>query len=366
MDHYRTFDDYKDLDASACHRLIHEAKHRLKDDLMILGHHYQRQEVYMHAHVHGDSLELSRLAASCRAPYIVFCGVHFMAEVADMLTSSEQITILPDLAAGCSMADMANSVTVERAWKELSSVVDADRCITPITYINSSAKLKAFCGDHGGIVCTSSNAQSILRWAFQHREKVFFFPDQHLGRYAALKIGIPSDAIVLWDFMKPLGGLKPEDIERAQVIVWNGFCSVHTHFKPEHIIQYRKQHPDVKVICHPECTQEVCDLSDAVGSTAYLSNWIRQAPEGSRILVGTEWNLVERLRQEQEPLGKQVVFMSPSFCMCSTMYRIDIQHLAWCVDQLASGHVHHPIHVPSSIAISARLALNRMLEASAL
>ncbi|MCC6207558.1 MAG: quinolinate synthase NadA [Gammaproteobacteria bacterium] len=341
---------------------IRAARATLGERLLILGHHYQREEVYRHADVSGDSLKLSRQAADSRAEYIVFCGVHFMAEVADILTRPEQQVILPDLSAGCSMADMANLAKVERAWRELASVLAPDETVTPVTYINSAADLKAFCGRHGGIVCTSSNAARILEWSFARREKVLFFPDQHLGRNTGYRMGIPLEQMVTWDFTLPLGGLTPEQIRNARIILWKGFCSVHQMFRPEHIDRFLAQHPDAKVISHPECAFEVCQKSDFVGSTEYIIRTIADSAPGTRWLVGTELNMVQRLHERHRHEGKSVHFMSPTICMCSTMFRIDPPHLCAALEALVEGRVINRITVPPDEAAEARLALKRMLE----
>ena len=343
---------------------IEAAKERLGKRLVILGHHYQREEVFRHADFTGDSLKLSRQAGQSDAEYIVFCGVHFMAEVADVLSRDQQIVILPDLAAGCSMADMANLANVERAWRELSQVVTPDEVITPVTYINSANDLKAFCGRHGGIVCTSSNAQQVLEWCFARREKVLFFPDQHLGRNTGYGMGIPLEEMVEWDFDQPFGGLTPEQIRGAKMILWKGFCSVHQMFKPEHIDAFREKYPDAKVISHPESSFEVCQKSDYIGSTEYILKTVHSAAPGTRWLVGTELNLVNRLHRQCQGEGKSVHFMSPTVCMCSTMYRIDPAHLAWVLDNLVAGSVVNQIKVAPQEAEAGRQALQRMLAVS--
>lgn len=358
------FETYRQLDEEACEARILEAKAALGQKAVILGHHYQREDVYRHADLSGDSLRLSRLAAQSDAEYIVFCGVHFMAEVADILTKPEQISILPDLSAGCSMADMANLSKVERAWRELSSVLDPDEAITPVTYINSAADLKAFCGEHGGIVCTSSNAGKILEWSFSKREKVLFFPDQHLGRWSGYRMGIGLDEMLVWDHDLPMGGHSVDAIRRAKMLLWKGHCSVHQMFQVRHIESFRQKYPEGKVISHPECNFDVCMHSDEVGSTEYIIKTIAASPEGTRWLVGTELNLVDRLAGQFAPQGKTVQFMSPTFCMCSTMARIDPQHLAWTLENLLEGHVVNRITVPENEAKLARLALSRMLEVS--
>lgn len=357
-----TFEQYALLDDQECAARIEVAKDRLNGRCVILGHHYQRDEVFRHADFSGDSLKLSRLAAQSEAEYIVFCGVHFMAEVADILSRPEQIAILPDLAAGCSMADMANHVSVERCWQELSQQLDPDQTVTPVTYINSAADLKAFCGRHGGIVCTSSNAQKILEWSFERREKVLFFPDQHLGRNTGYLMGIPMDEMVTWDYAKPMGGLTEDELRRAKIILWKGFCSVHQMFQPQHIDRFKQQNPDTQVIVHPECSFEVCRKADFIGSTEYILRTVREAPAHTRWLVGTELNLVNRLAQEVKSEGKQVHFLSPTICMCSTMFRTDPQHLLWVLENLVEGHVVNRIQVPAEDATPARITLERMLE----
>lgn len=350
------------LDDAECETRIVEAKRKLGSRCVILGHHYQRDEVFRHADFTGDSLKLSRLAAQSEAEYIVFCGVHFMAEVADILSRPEQISILPDLAAGCSMADMANLANVERCWRELAQTFDVETTVTPVTYINSAADLKAFCGRHNGIVCTSSNARKILEWSFARREKVLFFPDQHLGRNTGYRMGIPLEEMVVWDFTKPMGGLSGDEIRRARIILWKGFCSVHQMFRPEHIDQFKQRHPETIVIAHPEASFEVCQKADYIGSTEYILKTIREAEPNTRWLVATELNLVNRLHEEVKHQGKNVHFMSPTVCMCSTMFRTDPQHLLWVLENLAQGHVVNRIKVPEADAHPARLALNNMLQ----
>lgn len=357
--------DFDQLDDTSCAARIRQAKAELGERLTILGHHYQRDEVFAHADVSGDSLKLSRDAAGSRADYIVFCGVHFMAEVADILSRPEQVVILPDMAAGCSMADMANLANVERAWRELSAVLDdPDSRVTPITYINSAADLKAFCGRHGGVVCTSTNARGILESAFAQREKVLFFPDQHLGRNTAYRMGIALEDMVVWDFDLPQGGLSAEAIRAAKIILWKGFCSVHQMFKPEHIDRFREREPEGLVISHPENSFEVCEKSDVVGSTETILKTVRASAPGTTWLVGTELNLVNRLHHEVKGRGIKVQFMSPVVCMCSTMFRTDPQHLAWVLENLVAGQVVNQIKVPAEIAAPAKLALDRMLAVS--
>jgi quinolinate synthase len=355
---------YTMLTDEECEARIVAAKRDLGERLVILGHHYQRDEVFQHADFSGDSLKLSRQAANSKAQYIVFCGVHFMAEVADILSRPEQVSILPDMAAGCSMADMANLAKVQRAWRELGEVVDVESAVTPVTYINSAADLKAFCGEHGGIVCTSTNARNVLQWCFEQREKVLFFPDQHLGRNTGYQMGIPLDEMVVWDFDRPLGGLSPEAIRQARMILWKGFCSVHQMFQPEHIALFKKKYPDARIISHPEASFEVCQKSDYVGSTEYIIKTIRDSEPGSRWLVGTELNLVNRLHRQYQAQGKSVHFMSPTVCMCSTMFRIDPQHLLWTLENLLAGKPVNQVKVPEKQARLARAALERMLDVS--
>jgi len=355
---------FADLDDADCEVRIQTARAALGDRVVILGHHYQREEVFRHTDHVGDSLKLSRLAGESDAEFIVFCGVHFMAEVADILSRPEQALILPDLAAGCSMADMANLAKVERAWRELGRVLDVENGVMPVTYINSAADLKAFCGRHGGIVCTSSNARHVLDWSFAQREKILFFPDQHLGRNTGYRMGIPLEQMVTWDFDKPLGGLTEQQIRDARMILWKGFCSVHQMFHPEHIDRFRAEYPDGKVISHPECSFEVCEKSDVVGSTETIIRTVRDSAPGTRWLVGTELNLVSRLHREVQAEGKVAEFMSPTVCMCSTMFRIDPQHLAWVLESLVAGEPVNRIQVPAEEAAQARAALDRMLDAS--
>jgi quinolinate synthase len=353
--------DFALLEEEDCEARIIEAKAKLGKRCVILGHHYQRNEVFKHADFTGDSLKLSRSAADSDAEFIVFCGVHFMAEVADILSRPDQIAILPDLAAGCSMADMANLSNVERCWKELSEILDVEQTVTPVTYINSAADLKAFCGRHEGVVCTSSNAAKILEWSFARREKVLFFPDQHLGRNTGYRMGIPLEEMVVWDYSKPQGGLTVEEIRKARIILWKGFCSVHQMFLPQHIDQFKERHPETLIIAHPEASFEVCQKADYIGSTEYILKTVREAEPGTRWLVATELNLVNRLSEEVKPQGKHVHFMSPTVCMCSTMFRTDPQHLAWVLENLVEGKVVNRIRVNESDAREARLALANML-----
>ena len=358
------FDRFKPLQDETCQERILVARAKLGKRAVILGHHYQRADVYKHADLTGDSLRLSKLAAQTDAEYLVFCGVHFMAEVADILSKPEQTVILPDLNAGCSMADMASLSKVERAWRELRQVLDPDQAVTPITYINSAADLKAFCGEHGGIVCTSSNARQILEWSFARRGKVLFFPDQHLGRWTGYLLDIPLSEMLVWDPDQEMGGLTPQQIKMAKVLLWKGHCSVHQMFQAQHILRWRQKNPSGMVISHPECNFEVCKLSDYVGSTDYIIKTIAASAPGSRWLVGTELNLVNRVAEEFKPQGKVVQFMAPTVCMCSTMQRIDPQHLAWTLENLVDGKIVNQIKVPPHEARLARIALDRMLAVS--
>ncbi|HUY04705.1 MAG TPA: quinolinate synthase NadA [Rhodocyclaceae bacterium] len=359
-----SFDRYNTLADDDAQQRILAARARLGKRAVLLCHHYQRADVYRHADITGDSLKLSRLASQSDAEFIVFCGVHFMAEVADILSRPEQIAILPDLAAGCSMADMASLAKVERCWREIGAAMDPDEHCTPVTYINSAADLKAFCGEHGGIVCTSSNAPKILEWSFARREKVLFFPDQHLGRWSGHKMGIPLDQMLVWDPDLESGGLTAEQIRKARILLWKGHCSVHQMFQPAHILRFRNQYPDGLVISHPECSFEVCKQSDYVGSTEHILSTVKAAAPNTRWLVGTELNLVERLAEEVKAEGKTVQFMSSTVCMCSTMQRIDPQHLAWTLENLAEGNVVNRISVPAHEAALAKVALERMLAVS--
>lgn len=355
------FEPYYALSDADCFDKIHAVKAALGSELLILGHYYQRDEVYQFADRTGDSLQLSFEAAKTDAKYIVFCGVHFMAEVADIVTRPEQIVVLPDKAAGCSMADMANRANVETCWRQLSELgLNPAETVMPVTYINSAADLKAFCGREGGTICTSSNARAILDWALSQREKVLFFPDQHLGRNTAYAMGIPLEEMAVWNFRKPMGGLSTEEIRRAKILLWDGWCSVHQRFEPAHIDDYLEKYPDTKIIAHPEARFDVCQRADYIGSTAFILETIRDAAPNTRWLVATELNLVNRLHQQYKGQGKIVDFMAPTVSMCSTMFRTDPQHLAWVLDNLARGYVTNRIQVHPSIAEDARVALDRM------
>ncbi|MBA3014488.1 MAG: quinolinate synthase NadA [Proteobacteria bacterium] len=334
-------------------------KRELGDDLLILCHHYQQDAIFTFAHETGDSLKLAKKAAEADGKrFIVFCGVHFMAESADILTSDRQVVILPDLTAGCSMADMASRQGVEEAWQELASVTDT-KLITPVTYVNSSARLKAFVGEQGGSVCTSSNAERVLTWALGRGEKVFFFPDEHLGRNSAHALGIPAEEIVLWRREEPLGGNTAEALRKAKVILWDGYCTVHMQFSEAQIRTLRQEDPKVKVIVHPECRQEVVLAADQYGSTEMIIRAVADSPVGSSWAVGTEVNLVKRLAQQYP--DKKIRSVSPVECLCSTMYRIDPAHLLWTLDHLAAGRVVNQITVDEATALQAKKALDRML-----
>jgi quinolinate synthase len=354
------FQPYRELADSELEQKVLVVKRELGESLLILGHHYQQDEVIRYADLRGDSFKLSQLAAanrSCRA--IVFCGVHFMAETADILSRDDVEVYLPDMAAGCSMADMADLDSVEAAWSDLGEVIDT-KSLMPVTYINSSAELKAFCGRHGGIVCTSSNARAVLDWSFRERSRVLFFPDQHLGRNTARRMGVPLDAMAVWDPREPMGGIPIPSIEASRVLLWKGHCSVHQMFRLEHVDQFRRRFPGGKVLVHPECMMKVVDAADLVGSTEFIIKTIENAPAGSTWGIGTELHLVNRLAHENP--DKSIHFLSPMICMCATMYRIDLPHLAWCLENLAGGTPVNRIKVPADTAHWARVALRRMLE----
>ncbi len=344
-------------------RRIAAAKDSLDSRLMILGHHYQRDEVMRWADCRGDSFGLSRLAARSEAEFVVFCGVHFMAESADVLTSPAQKVILPDLNAGCSMADMADLESVEEAWDSIAVVTDID-AVVPITYMNSSAALKAFVGRHGGAVCTSSNARAVVTWALQQRGggdvKVLFFPDQHLGRNTAFQLGYPAESMAVWDPRAVLGGLDDLTVKEVRFLLWKGHCSVHQRFRPEHIQAFRDSHPDGTVIVHPECSHEVVALADEVGSTDHIIAAVDRAPAGSVIAVATEIHLVQRLAAEHP--DRSIVSLDPLICPCSTMFRIDASHLCWVLEELVAGRVVNQICVDDEVAEWARVALQRMLD----
>ncbi|MCA9175485.1 MAG: quinolinate synthase NadA [Planctomycetales bacterium] len=361
---------YKSVDNETLSRRIEAVRQELGSKLLILGHHYQQDEVIEHSDLRGDSLQLSQMAAEsgdCR--YIVFCGVHFMAETADILANGPEklaerggervAVILPDLAAGCSMADMAAIQQVEDAWEDLGEWIDTER-VVPVTYINSAANLKAFCAKHGGIVCTSSNASAVLEWAFRQGDRVLFFPDQHLGRNTALKMGITNDRMPVWNPHEEQGGLTEGQVRNSKVVLWQGHCSVHQMFSPEHVRMFREQHEGIKILVHPECPQEVNDLADISGSTGKIINTVRQAKPGTKWAIGTELHLVNRLKKEHPE--QEIHFLSPVVCMCATMYRIDLAHLCWSLENLAAGTIVNHIDVDAEVAEWSRIALQRMLE----
>jgi quinolinate synthase len=339
---------------------IGAAKAALGSRLFILGHHYQRDEVMRWADARGDSFGLSRLAAdNAAATYIVFCGVHFMAESADILTADHQQVVLPDLNAGCSMADMADLDAVEEAWESLDEVVDIDR-VVPITYMNSSAALKAFVGRHAGAVCTSSNARAVITWALERGEKLLFFPDQHLGRNTAFQLGYGAADMRVWDPKQDFGGLQEVDAKEATFLLWKGHCSVHQRFHVSHVEAARAEHPGVEVIVHPECAHEVVELADQVGSTDYIIKAVDAAAAGSTLAIGTEIHLVQRLAAEHP--DKTVFSLDPLICPCSTMFRIDAAHLCWVLENLVDDNVVNRITVDPDTAEWARVALQRMLD----
>ncbi len=361
---------YQKMADEDLHARIRAAKETLGDKLVILGHFYQRDEVVQYADFVGDSFQLANAALTKPdAETIVFCGVHFMAETADILARPEQRVILPNLAAGCSMADMADEDSVEDCWEQLEAVYgpldtpDAEgrQPIIPVTYMNSSAALKAFCGRHGGIVCTSSNAATVLEWAFERGHRVLFFPDQHLGRNTAKAMGISLDDMPTWNPRKPLGGSSAADLDTAKVVLWNGFCSVHKRFTVAQIERARVEHPGVKVIVHPESPMPVVDAADASGSTDAINKFVEASAPGDTIAIGTEINMVNRLAAQYP--DRTIFCLDPVVCPCSTMYRIHPGYLAWVLDKLVEGEVHNQIIVPEDIAVDAKIALERMLAA---
>ncbi|HXT33244.1 MAG TPA: quinolinate synthase NadA, partial [Vicinamibacterales bacterium] len=333
--------------------------------LIILGHHYQRDEVIKFADFIGDSLKLARAAAAAgksgEHEFIVFCGVHFMAESADILRAPHQKVILPDLAAGCSMADMAQEDQLELAWRELADMGVDVETIVPVTYINSSAAIKAFVGEHGGVVCTSTNAAAVMTWAWERGQRLMMLPDQHLGRNTGYKLGVPLDRMVIWDPHEVHGGLTPEQAKNAKLLLWKGHCSVHTRFTVAQIEAFRKQHPEGKVIAHPECTFDVVQAADLSGSTEFIIDTVKGSPKGSVWAVATEIHLVNRLAHQVAP-DRQVVTLDPFGCLCSTMFRVSPNHLLWILEGLLEGKVHNHIVVPDETKRRAKLALDRMLD----
>ena len=351
------FDSYLLVPDTSLDERIGAAKARLGRDVVILGHHYQRDEVVKFADFRGDSLKLSYQASEADGRYIVFCGVHFMAESADILRRAHQAVILPDLNAGCSMADMADIGQVEVCWSELSSLGDLK--IIPVTYMNSTAAIKSFTGEHGGAVCTSSNAAAVMRWAFERGEKILFLPDEHLGRNTAFRMDIPLDQMIVWDPYQDLGGNSAEAIRAARVILWKGYCSVHQRFTPQQVERVRREHPGIRVIVHPECRFEVAQAADQIGSTEGIIKAITASPAGTAWAVGTEIHLVNRLGKEMP--DHKVISLDSSVCVCTTMFRITPQHLLWALDNLAAGNVVNRVSVDERTRHFARLALDRML-----
>ena len=352
------FDSYLLVPDNTLDDRIAAARAKLGNDVVILGHHYQRDEVVKFADFRGDSLKLSQEAAEANGKYIVFCGVHFMAESADILRRDQQVVILPDLSAGCSMADMADIGQVEACWSELAAVVDTNK-IVPVTYMNSTAAIKSFTGEHGGSICTSSNAAAVMRWAFERGEKVLFLPDEHLGRSTGYRMGIPLQEMAVWDPYKELGGNTPEALRKAKLILWKGYCSVHQRFLPEHVEKVRREHPGIRVIAHPECRFEVCQAADEIGSTEGIIRAIKASPPGTAWAVGTEIHLVNRLSKQLK--DHLVMSLEPSVCVCTTMFRITPQHLLWALENLVAGTVVNRISVDDRTRKYSKLALDRML-----
>ena len=357
LDHYLVQPD-DTMDAT-----IRAARQKLGTQVVVLGHHYQRDEVIRFADFTGDSYKLAKAAAQTDAKYLIFCGVHFMAETADILARPWQQVILPDLNAGCSMADMAEIGQVEDCWESLERLrATAGEGILPLTYMNSAADIKAFCGERGGLVCTSSSAREAFEWAFRRAGKILFLPDQHLGRNTAFALGIPLNEMAVWDPYQLNGGVELQRLLAARVILWKGHCSVHQRFLPEHVDRVRREEPGMKVLVHPECRWEVCQKADALGSTERIIEMIEQAPEGASFAVGTEIHLVNRLAKQFAPLGKRVITLDESGCLCTTMYRISPQHLAWTLENLINGRVVNRIQVDTERKHWARVALERMME----
>lgn len=352
---------YAEMAGEELDQRITAAKAALGERLVILGHHYQRDEIIKYADFRGDSFKLAQLAAARpQADYILFCGVHFMAESADILSAPHQQVILPNPAAGCSMAEMANIAEVEECWELLLDSLGDDASIIPVTYMNSAANLKAFCGRNGGIVCTSSNAPAVIKWAFSRGRRVLFFPDEHLGRNTALKYGIPEEQMVVWDPKDPMASDNAdEEIERSRIILWKGYCTTHMRFNVQQIAKARAEYPGIKILVHPECRREVVEAADLYGSTEYIIQQIERAPAGSQWAVATEINLVHRLAQEHP---EQLIFcLDPVICPCSTMYRIHPAYLAWVLEGLLDGKVINQVKVDEETAHWARVALERML-----
>jgi len=355
---------YLSLSDEEMDRRILAAKRTLGRRLVILGHHYQRDEVIKFADYTGDSYKLAgQVSRHPDAEFIVFCGVHFMAESADVLSGDRQQVILPDLAAGCSMADMADPEQLEQCWTDLEQMLAGADSIVPVTYINSAASIKAFCGEHGGVVCTSSNAAATLKWAWERGERILFLPDQHLGRNTAHKMGVPLDRMVVWDPNEIWGGLEPSALENTRMILWKGHCSVHTRFTVRQIENIRAQHPGVRVIVHPEVPLEVVQAADDSGSTEYIIKTVSQSPAGSIWAVGTEIHLVNRLARQMQP-DRTVLSLDQFGCLCSTMFRVSPNHLLWTLEGLVDGHVYNRITVPDHQKHWTKVALDRMLSIS--
>ncbi len=363
-----SLDNYLALPDHSMDERIATARRKLGKSAVVLGHHYQRDEVIRFADYTGDSYKLSKIAAETEANYLIFCGVHFMAESADILGRPDdppgtgQQVILPDLNAGCSMADMAEIGQVEDCWDTLLDAGIKAEELLPLTYMNSTAAIKAFCGERGGLVCTSSNARSAFEWAFASAEKILFLPDQHLGRNVAHAMGIPVDQMVIFDPWQINGGITPDRLRAAKVILWKGHCSVHQRFLPHHVDAVRAKYPGIQVIVHPECRWEVCQKADAMGSTERLIKLVSDSPEGSIFAIGTEIHLVNRLAKQFAPKGKKIITLDDTGCLCTTMYRISPQHLAWALENLVEGRVVNHIRVRDDVKHWARVALDRMLE----
>ncbi|WP_446745832.1 quinolinate synthase NadA [Silvibacterium acidisoli] len=360
-----SLENYLSLPDHSMDERIAAARKKLGASTVLLGHHYQRDEIIRFADHTGDSYKLSKIAAETSAEYLVFCGVHFMAESADVIGRPEQQVILPDLNAGCSMADMAEISQVENCWDTLMAAGLKPGDVLPLTYMNSTAAIKAFCGERGGLVCTSSNARQAFEWAFKRAEKILFLPDQHLGRNTAFAMDIPMSEMVVFDPYQIGGGISPERLRAARVILWKGHCSVHQRFLPQHADNVRAKYPGIQVIVHPECRWEVCQKADATGSTERLIQLVTEAPEGSMFAIGTEIHLVNRLAKQFAPLGKKIITLDDTGCLCTTMYRISPQHLAWALENLVEGRVVNRIKVRDDIKHWARVALDRMLEVKA-
>jgi quinolinate synthase len=357
-----SLENYLILPDHTMDKRIASARAKLGESTILLGHHYQRDEVIRFADATGDSYKLSQLAAATKSRYVIFCGVHFMAESADILGASGQEVILPDLNAGCSMADMAEIGQVEACWESLEQAgLDVDQ-IMPITYMNSTAAIKAFCGERGGLVCTSSNARGAFDWGFARRQKILFLPDQHLGRNTAFAVGIPLYEMVTWDPYQVNGGHDPRRLEHARVILWKGHCSVHQRFLPGHVDAVRARYPGIQVVVHPECRWEVCQKADALGSTERIIKLVEEGAPGSIFAIGTEIHLVNRLAKRFASQDKKVITLDDTGCLCTTMFRISPQHLAWALENLVEGRVVNRIKVRDDVKHWARVALDRMLE----